>query len=281
MALRDKASLDLVNCLKLVLENISSDYRIEDEEFLTHTDIAELLKDSQDITDACPRDTVFGYPTRPLYRELGNMLQLWFDSGKCPIEDLPSYNLLDEKDYVNNRSEIIAELTPKLKTLRDLYTCWTDDEILYTVISIIKRLGKRGLLDLLGMRKTVGTSDTWPPPRRTLEATFETRHSPETSSVLTVGARALTKHSHRDHSTSWWGTCTGSEQAKNNHAREIMSKILDGATWINIHQLPHDVLIIEARQENGYGMRWTADGLQFRGFLEPQMVDGHEVGWRH
>ena len=31
----------------------------------------------------------------------------------------------------------------------------------------------------------------------------------------------------------------------------------------------------------GYGVRWTADGLQFRGFLEPQMIDGHEVGWRH
>jgi len=28
------------------------------------------------------------------------------------------------------------------------------------------------------------------------------------------------------------------EQAKNSHAREIMMKILDGATWINVHQLP-------------------------------------------
>jgi len=63
------------------LEKISSDYLVEDEVFLTPTDIAELLKDSDDVTDACPRVTVFGYPTRPLYRELGSMLQLWFDSG--------------------------------------------------------------------------------------------------------------------------------------------------------------------------------------------------------
>jgi len=28
------------------------------------------------------------------------------------------------------------------------------------------------------------------------------------------------------------------EQAKNTHAQQIMSKVLDGATWINIHQLP-------------------------------------------
>ena len=32
------------------------------------------------------------------------------------------------------------------------------------------------MLDLLGLRKTVGTSDMWPPPRRTLESTFEARH---------------------------------------------------------------------------------------------------------
>ena len=31
----------------------------------------------------------------------------------------------------------------------------------------------------------------------------------------------------------------------------------------------------------GYGARWTYNGQSFRGFLEPQMVDGHEVGWRH
>lgn len=281
MALRDSASLNLVDCFKLALEKIQSIGDEDGEKFLSLTDIDELLKESDDIVDRCPREAIFGYPTRPLYRELGSMLQLWFDSGKCPIDDLPTYNLLDEKDYVNNRAEIIAELSPRLKSLKDLYSCWSDDEIIYTLIFILKRLGKRGLLDLLGMRKTVGTSDVWPPPRRTLEATFETRHSQETSSVLTVGARALTKHSHRDHSASWWGTCTGSEQAKNAYARQTMSKILDAATWINIHELPHDVLIIEARQENGYGIRWTADGLQFRGFLEPQMIDGHEVGWRH
>lgn len=37
-------------------------------------------------------------------------------------------------------------------------------------------LGRRGLLDLLGMRKTVGTVDIWPPPRRILEETFCQKH---------------------------------------------------------------------------------------------------------
>ena len=43
----------------------------------------------------------------------------------------------------------------------------------------------------------------------------------------------------------------------------------------------HDVYIIEARQEGGYGARWSADGSMFRGFLEPQMEGGHDAGWRH
>lgn len=35
------------------------------------------------------------------------------------------------------------------------------------------------------------------------------------------------------------------------------------------------------RTLEGYGVRWQLEGYEFRGFLEPQMVDGHAVGWRH
>jgi hypothetical protein len=290
MALRDAERLDFTVCMKMLLEKLHTETVCEpcsvqldaaSDEFLSPEDITELLLESPDIVEVCPRDGIVGYPTRPLYRELGNMLQLWFNSGLCPIAQLPHFDLLDEKDYVLNRTQVIEELTPRLRTLKSLYRDWSNDEILRTLLSILKCLGRRGLLDLLGMRKTVGTADRWPPPRRTMENTFQQRHSPETSSVLTVGARALAKHSHRDQTTTWWGVCTGSEQAKNDNASKVMKRVLDGATWINIHQLPHDVTVIEARQENGYGIRWSADGLQFRGFLEPQMIDGHEIGWRH
>ena len=43
----------------------------------------------------------------------------------------------------------------------------------------------------------------------------------------------------------------------------------------------HDVRVIEVRTMEGYGVRWKHDGSEFRGFLEPQMTDGHTVGWRH
>ncbi|XP_062507765.1 uncharacterized protein LOC134184164 isoform X2 [Corticium candelabrum] len=59
------------------------------------------------------------------------------------------------------------------------------------------------------------------------------------------------------------------------------NKILEDASWINVHILPHDIKVVEVRSSEGYGARWTADGLEFRGFLEPQMEDGHAMGWQH
>jgi hypothetical protein len=44
----------------------------------------------------------------------------------------------------------------------------------YTVLQL---LGKRGILDLLGIRKTVGTKDLIPPARSKLIASFSELHS--------------------------------------------------------------------------------------------------------
>jgi hypothetical protein len=63
-------------------------------------------------------------------------------------------------------------------------------------------------------------------------------------------------------------------------AENILNKFLKECVWINIHGLPHDIPIIELRVDLGYGIRWRIDGV-FRGFLEPQMDDGHEKGWKH
>lgn len=74
-------------------------------------------------------------------------------------------------------------------------------------------------------------------------------------------------------------------------------KVFNHASWRNLHWLPHQVLVYEVRVREGYGMRWAQDrgGAQqgeeggthadtpwlFRGFLEPMMENGHELGWRH
>lgn len=41
------------------------------------------------------------------------------------------------------------------------------------------------------------------------------------------------------------------------------------------------VVMSQVRNSRGYGMRWSADGSQFRGFIEPQAEDGHDNGWVH
>jgi len=73
--------------------------------------------------------------------------------------------------------------------------------------------------------------------------------------------------------------------------------------WINLHSMVHDTRVFEIRNSEGYGARWeiqdsntpssqSQDTISsyasddkpkttFRGFLEPQMKDGHIKGWIH
>lgn len=225
------------------------------------------------------RTSIFGYPTSPLYRCLAAMLQTWMETKYCPVLNLPKYDMLDEKTYTEFRSAVIASVTPLLLGLQSLWQDWSREEIKFRLREVLVLLGKRGIMDLLGLRKTVGSREVFPPSRERLMASFKEKHTPK--SELWVGARALSKHYHRDESTSWWGNCAGKEQEKNEHALGRVTDILDNAHWINIHWLPQDIYILECRQGDGYGARWLADGSSFRGFLEPQMEGGHDAGWRH
>ncbi|KAG6810432.1 hypothetical protein H0H92_011874 [Tricholoma furcatifolium] len=126
---------------------------------------------------------------------------------------------------------------------------------------------------------------------------------------LTAGARAWSKHFHRSQSfeareagdrkeasAGWWGSPSGPVATINEKAIALFWRIINGATWRNLHWLPHQVLVYEVRVLDGYGMRWSRDesvrledGEEaanarpwvFRGLLEPQMENGHEIGWRH
>ncbi|CAI7867649.1 unnamed protein product, partial [Closterium sp. NIES-53] len=49
---------------------------------------------------------------------------------------------------------------------------------------------------------------------------------------------------------------------KNQHALQCLTSLLDGATWMNVHALPHDLPVFEVRGREGYGARWSADGSQ-------------------
>lgn len=141
---------------------------------------------------------------------------------------------------------------------------------------------------------------------------------------LTEGARAWTKHFHRsmpvdatsggngeggesgskkrkkadvEASAGWWGIASGSVATINEKALALFWKVMNGATWRNLHWLPREVVVYEVRVAEGYGMRWSQQQVlelgdlgektqtdmtwSFRGFVEPMMENGHEVGWRH
>ncbi|KAJ3572024.1 hypothetical protein NP233_g3365 [Leucocoprinus birnbaumii] len=135
---------------------------------------------------------------------------------------------------------------------------------------------------------------------------------------LTAGARAWTKHAHRSQEyhpstvskkdkgeAGWWGRASGPRDYLNEGAYQLYCKIMKEASWKNVHMLPHDILAYEIRVPEGYGMRWSQDrgppkegevamtgapeGQDdvperpwiFRGFVEPMIENGHEIGWRH
>ena len=83
-------------------------------------------------------------------------------------------------------------------------------------------------------------------------------------SKLTVGAKALCKHSHRSVTESFWPGQGGKEIEKNQNAEKMLMLFLDECVWINIHLLPHNLVIIELRIDKGYGIRWQINDGMFK-----------------
>ncbi|KAL3784199.1 hypothetical protein HJC23_001398 [Cyclotella cryptica] len=167
----------------------------------------------------------------------------------------------------------------------------------------LRQAGEKGILALLGIRTTIGTASLrfsekfeseqhlFPPSSEDLLEASRMINKPHSNSSLSVAGRALAKHADRGKSR-FFGIVQGSESTKNKHADDVVMKLLREASWINIHHFGGTETcrpIIEVRTIEGYGARWSArwkdaftpDEVIFRGFLEPQMVDGHEKRWRH
>jgi hypothetical protein len=148
----------------------------------------------------------------------------------------------------------------------------------------LRCLGVDGVCSLLALRITTGTARNVLPPR--LQQCWRAFNEPHTpGSRLTVGARALTKHWSRSSERFWGASLDGSDAEKNINAVRVLARIVDDVMWLNVHALPHDTLVFEMRNSMQYGARWELSRdrrrCEFRGFLEPQLDDGHALGWRH
>lgn len=213
-----------------------------------------------------------GYPKGNLLLLLINNILLCIINKSFPFSFYPLAGF-SEKTY---------ESVDKLNKL------FNDNNQTKINLNFIDKLSERGILTLLGLRETAGSINTYLPPSITiLSSNFLEQHTKEPSPnnpkakipILTVGARALCKHSHRA-SEGFWPDAKGGDSIKNQKAETMLKMFFEKCIWINIHGLPHEIAIIELRIDKGYGIRWQIDGM-FRGFLEPQMENGHEKGWKH
>ncbi|KAL3913490.1 MAG: hypothetical protein SGILL_006468 [Bacillariaceae sp.] len=240
---------------------------------------------------------VQGLPRRPLYRELSARLERWRRRVDKNGSFDPSKELMIPAEALG-----FHELEPYEALLPPPPPGDPKD-----IGNWMKLAGDEGILRLLGMRSTVGgLSDESeekrlmlvPPSLHKLLEAANKPHSPK--DPLTVAARARAKHAHRKESEelSFFGIVRGNAIRQNQDTNRLLKRILDDAVWINCHSfggLDENSVVVELRVASGYGARWRRDmvveeeanlpneptKLQFRGFLEPQMEDGHEKRWRH
>ena len=212
-------------------------------------------------------------------RTLAAVLHAWAVCGTHPLF-LPSMHLLHETGTSSEKEQQEEDL---LQAVRAFENAPSAGE---TASALVRALGVAGLRGCLGLRTTAGTAtDVLPPSVLQLVAAFRRRNcdaGSESAATLTVGARALAKHCRRSRD-GWWGDgLRGTEAEKNARADAKLVEILAQPAWANVHALPHGVLVYEVRTEAGYGARWECSPpFSFRGFLEPQMEDGHALGWVH
>ena len=178
-----------------------------------------------------------------------------------------------------NKSEVDS-IIPLNEKIQKILSDKNLNIIEYIINNIFIEFTCRDLLTFLGIRRTKGSIDNYIPlDKNILINKFKELNNAK--SKLTVGAKALCKHSHRSVTESFWPGQDGKEIEKNLNAEKMLNLFLDECVWINIHLLPHELVIIELRIDKGYGIRWQINDGMFRGFLEPQMEDGHEKGWIH
>ena len=205
--------------------------------------------------------------------------------SRLSINKVPGLDL----DETSLELETLSKLTPAVDSIFESVDQNDSQKLFDEVKEFLIVLAPRGVLSWFGVRRTPGSKDVCPTPlnwvidnfnrRFTILANEELENNPNPPK-LTVGARALSKHVHRS-AEGFWGTIHGlSEEKRNENALAKLQQIIENCVWINIHGLPQDLIIIEWRVIEGYGWRWTKE-QEFRGFIEPQIPDGHFKKWKH
>ena len=266
---------DNANKFKIIsqLKNNINNYKIEESLYENSENEIEILNKNYYLCN--PNDNFFTFKSYPsenlLFLLINNILLAITNKNFCfKFYFMEAFNK-SEVDSITSLNEKIINLINN-KEISDIYG--------FIENNIFSFFNCRDLLTFFGVRKTTGSIDYYIPLDKTLMISkFKELNNPK--SKLTVGAKALCKHSHRSVTDPFWPGQDGKEKDKNDKAEKMLYLFLENCVWINIHLLPHQLVIIELRIDKGYGIRWQANDGMFRGFLEPQMEDGHEKGWIH
>ena len=132
-------------------------------------------------------------------------------------------------------------------------------------------IGQKGFLLMIGIRSCNKSTFDIPPKREKLVSEFNKPYSKK--SKLTVGARAVMKHSDRSKDKKAWGAVSGTEEDRNVNSNLICLDIMAKATWISLFEISSTMKIVEIRNSEGFGLRWEYNSytsINFIGLVEPQ-----------
>ncbi len=132
---------------------------------------------------------------------------------------------------------------------------------------VLETVDFKHILLLMGQRVTSATIqgiEGLPVLKQTL---LENSFKPYNKHV-SIAVRAWEKHVDRSED-NYWGKIQGSPMEKEEKARELINKMIDGHTWWNVFYHYKHELVCEIRVASGHGMRWAKKDNKLIGFLEP------------
>ena len=157
---------------------------------------------------------------------------LWHKLERFPVQFQP-LPCLNHHDLTSEVTEMLCKLTPQLQYIfKELERMKEDNSsprmLQKELADFFISIGVRGILTCLGIRKTNSSVDLELPPERqqlmvafnrlyTLLSEDQLKNNPNPP-MLTVGARAMTKHIQRQ-SGGYWGDFNGyTEKQRNDYA---------------------------------------------------------------
>lgn len=151
-----------------------------------------------------------GYPDCNLLKQASAIFKVWAEKGVFPVTYLSCQGFTDLTTEVITKlcslSDMVAEVF-RLIEIEDF------DEAQTNLIDLLCTMEYSGFITMFGLRSTIGSQQHPWPEKNLIMGSFEKPHTlptPEQAaknmkpSFLTVGARALSKHSHRS-TEGFWG----------------------------------------------------------------------------